>query len=73
MTTNQPPVYIELVTNADGQGEGVHLSDGGMDGYHVSLPHGETELDTKINEEDLAVTKSQQHVVQSNHTALANK
>jgi len=52
-TTHQIPVYIEPDTDADGQGEPVHLSDSNSEEYHVSLLEGETEPDTEIDEEDL--------------------
>ena len=53
MTTHQVTVYIEPDTDADGQGEAVHLSDRSSEQYHVSLPHSKTEPDTEINDEDL--------------------
>jgi len=52
-TRHQTLVYIEADTDAEGQGEAVHLSDGSSDEYHVSLPDGETEPDSEIDEEDL--------------------
>jgi len=50
---HQTPVYIEPDTDADGQDEAVHLSNGSCDKYHISLPDGETVPNTEIDEEDL--------------------
>ena len=53
MSTHQTLVYIEPDTDADRNGEPVHLSDGTSQEHHLSLPDGKTLLETEIDEGDL--------------------